>query len=249
VANNSRISWTNATWNPLAGCTKVSPGCEHCYAEVMSRRLAAMGLNGYKSVINERGKWNNSVELMPDALSKPLLWKKPRMIFVNSMSDLFHKLVPAHYIDNVFKVMMQANWHIYQVLTKRPERMAEVLNSAHMAHMADHIWLGVTMENQKEAIERARAFRRVGSAVRFLSLEPMLEPIDIPFIEKWDWVIVGGESGPGARPFDWNWARSVRDLCREYNVPFFMKQGGGTRNKRSKLEDIPEDLRIREFPR
>jgi protein gp37 len=246
MANNSHIGWTEATWNPLAGCTKVSPGCTHCYAEVMSRRLAAMGVKGYDKVIGENGKWNNKVELIPSALSKPLHWKKPRMIFVNSMSDLFHKSVPEWYIASVFEVMMKADWHIYQVLTKRPERMADVLKRV---KSADHIWLGTTMENQKEADERARIFRRVGPAVRFLSLEPMLEPIHVPFIEKWNWVIVGGESGPGARPFDWNWARSVRDQCREYDVPFFMKQGGGIRNKRSKLEDIPEDLRIRDFPR
>ena len=246
MSDNSRISWTQATWNPLAGCTKVSPGCEHCYAEVMSRRLAAMHKQGYENVINAKGKWNNHVEMIPGALSKPLHWKKPRMIFVNSMSDLFHKNVPEWFIASVFEVMMKADWHTYQVLTKRPERMLEVLRGV---KFADHIWLGVTMENQETADERAKYFRRVGPALRFLSLEPMLEPIEIPFIEKWDWVIVGGESGPGARPFEWDWARSVRDQCREYDIPFFMKQGGGVRNKRAKLDELPEDLRIREFPK
>jgi protein gp37 len=249
MSDNSAIGWTNATWNPLAGCTKVSPGCEHCYAEVMSRRLAAMGAAGYENVINAKGKWNNHIDLIPSALKKPLHWKKPRRIFVNSMSDLFHKNVPEWYIASVFEVMMQANWHTYQVLTKRPERMQMILDAAEWWEGSEHIWLGTTMENQKEADERAFPMRRIGPAVRFLSLEPMLELIEIPFIEKWNWVIVGGESGPGARPFDWDWARSVRDQCREYGVPFFMKQGGGVRNKRHRLEDIPEDLRIREFPR
>jgi protein gp37 len=225
MSDNSRISWTQATWNPLAGCTKVSPGCEHCYAEIMSRRLAAMRSAGYENVINAKGKWNNHVEMIPGALSKPLHWKKPRMIFVNSMSDLFHKNVPEWFIASVFEVMMKADWHTYQVLTKRPERMLEVLRGV---KFADHIWLGVTMENQETADERAKYF---------------------PFIEKWDWVIVGGESGPGARPFEWDWARSVRDQCREYDIPFFMKQGGGVRNKRAKLDELPEDLRIREFPK
>jgi protein gp37 len=249
MSDNSRISWTQATWNPLAGCTKVSPGCEHCYAEVMSRRLAAMHRQGYENVINYKGKWNNQIDLIPSALSKPLHWKKPRLIFVNSMSDLFHKNVPEWYIASVFEVMMKANWHTYQVLTKRPERMHQILDGADWWNGSEHIWLGTTMENQTEADERAFHLRRIGPAVRFLSLEPMLEPIEIPLIEKWNWVIVGGESGPGARPFNWDWARSVRDQCREYEIPFFMKQGGGVRDKRAKLEDLPNDLQIREFPR
>lgn len=247
MADNSRISWTNATWNPLAGCTKVSPGCEHCYAERMSRRLMAMGRSGYKDVINlKTGKWNNRVELLTGALSIPLHWKKPRMIFVNSMSDLFHKNVPDWYIASVMEVMMKANWHTFQVLTKRPERMLEVLGGH---NLPGHIWLGVTMEDEARAIERTRIFRRVGPAVRFVSVEPMLEPFLVPAIEKWDWVIVGGESGPGARAFQWDWARSIRDQCREYDIPFFMKQGGGHPNSQKKLEDLPEDLRIREMPR
>lgn len=245
MSSNTKISWTQDTWNPIAGCTKISPGCEHCYAEIMSRRLAAMRKTGYENVIDYRGKWNNHVEMMPSALKKPLHWKKPRMIFVNSMSDLFHNNIPDWYVNSVFDVMIRANWHIYQVLTKRPDRM---LNALRGMRFGEHIWLGVTMEDQQRADERGKIFRSVGPAVRFLSLEPMLEPIEIPFIEKWNWVIVGGESGPGARLFDWDWARSVRDQCREYGIPFFMKQGGGVRNARRKFEDIPIDLQIREYP-
>lgn len=215
----SRIEWTEATWNPLTGCTKISPGCKHCYAEVMSRRLKAMGqrnyANGFKLTLQEQ------------MLDLPLRWKKPLTIFVNSMSDLFQEGVPAEYILRVFDVMNRASWHRFQVLTKRSERIAE-LNE--QLPWAPNIWMGVSVENQKYTY-RIDDLRRTGAAIKFLSLEPLLGPLHDLKLSGIDWAIVGGESGPGARAMDESWVLDIRDQCRRAGTSFFFKQWGGIRKK------------------
>lgn len=239
MADNSGIEWTNATWNPLVGCSKISQGCKNCYAEVMAKRLAAMGQRAYQSAVDERGHWNGRVVLVPAALEKPLGWKKPRMIFVNSMSDLFHDDVPESYIEQVFAVMMKANWHTFQVLTKRAGRMAEILSRAAWWSSVEesarrHIWLGVSVEDQKAADERVPALVQVPAAVRFLSCEPLLGRVDLELRGRnygagdafVNWVICGGESGPRARAVDADWVRYIRDQCVSDGVAFFFKQWG-----------------------
>ena len=232
----SKIEWTGKTWNPLTGCTKISPGCKHCYAERMAKRLKAMGQEKYRNGFE--------LTLHPEALNEPLRWKKQQTIIVNSMSDLFHKDVPLDYIWQVFDVMTRAYWHTFQVLTKRAERLEEVNGKL---PWADNIWMGVSVENVAYT-SRIYLLRETRAWNRFLSLEPLLTPLPDLDLSGIDWVIVGGESGPGARPFDPDWARDIRDQCKTAGVPFFMKQLGGATNKRSKLEDLPEDLRIREMP-
>jgi protein gp37 len=220
MAVNSSIEWTQSTWNPLTGCTKISPGCKHCYAERMAARLQAMGqrnyLNGFKLTLHE------------DALELPLKWKKPQNIFVNSMSDMFHTDVPADFIFRAFDVMRRASWHCFQVLTKRSERLRSL--DAQM-HWPENVWMGVSVEND-EYISRIDDLRRTGASTKFLSLEPLLGPLHKLPLEGIDWVIVGGESGPGARPMESDWATSIRDQCLGAGVPFFFKQWGGTRKKK-----------------
>lgn len=221
MALKSAIEWTESTWNPLTGCTKISPGCKHCYAERMAWRLQAMGQANYVNGF--------SLTLHEEALSLPLRWKKPQTIFVNSMSDMFHASVPREFILKAFSVMHQASWHRFQVLTKRSERLARL--SAFLP-WAENIWMGVSVENDSYA-HRIDHLRETDAAVKFLSLEPLLGPLDNLRLESIDWVIVGGESGPGARPMDSSWVTSIRDQCANAGVPFFFKQWGGVRKKKS----------------
>jgi protein gp37 len=221
MANSSSIEWTEATWNPLTGCTKVSPGCKHCYAERMARRLQAMRhpsyANGFRLTLHEH------------LLELPLRWKRPRTIFVNSMSDLFHRDVPAEFIQRVFRTMCDASQHRFQVLTKRPERALEL---SPLLPWPDNVWLGTSVETDKYAF-RIDLLRRTGARTKFLSLEPLLGPLSRLDLEGIDWVIVGGESGPGARPMDPAWAVEIRDQCVARGVPFFFKQWGGVNKKRT----------------
>lgn len=215
----SRIEWTESTWNPVTGCTKASEGCLNCYAEVMSRRLKAMGQPNYANGF--------SVTLHPHMLEVPRRWKKPQTVFVNSMSDLFHEGVPAAFISRVIDTIVATPHHTYQVLTKRAERLAALGGEL---DWPDNLWVGVTVENARH-IDRIEHLRRVPAAVRFLSLEPLLGPIPRLPLEDIDWVIVGGESGPKARPLDAAWVRDLRDQCVRASVPFFFKQWGGVRKK------------------
>ena len=219
MAIGSRIEWTQATWNPVTGCTKISPGCKHCYAETMAKRLQAMGQPNYRNGF--------AVTCHEQALALPLGWRKPRTVFVNSMSDLFHEDVPLGFIQSVFHVMRKACWHRFQVLTKRSTLLAEL---AEYIDIAPNVWLGVSVETAEQA-HRIDDLRRVQAAVRFLSLEPLLGPTDKLDLRGIHWVIVGGESGPNARPMDPQWVASIRDQCVAANVPFFFKQWGGRKKK------------------
>jgi protein gp37 len=221
MATNSHIEWTDATWNPVTGCTKISPGCKHCYAERLSKRLKAMGQANYRNGFK--------VTLQPQMLELPLHWKSPKRIFVNSMSDLFHESVPTEYINQVFDVMGRADWHQYQVLTKRSERVLELSKKL---KWAPQIWMGVSVENE-EYTNRIDDLRRCAAHVKFLSLEPLLGPLQKLNLKGIDWAIVGGESGPGARPIDPQWVTGIRDQCVKAGVPFFFKQWGGVQKKRT----------------
>lgn len=293
MADHSAIEWTDATWNPVRGCVKVSPGCAHCYAETFAERFRGVPGHPYEQGFDLR--------LVPEQLAAPLSWKKPRRVFVNSMSDLFQDGVPDAYIDQVFAVMALAPEHTFQVLTKRPDRMRaymedsaplhdgrvehyfiECMAASHMGAATwpgwplPNVWLGVSVENKRTRDERIPALLKTPAAVRFISAEPLLEEIasdemfsaycatgwtEPPYDDKLDWVIVGGESGPGARPFDLRWARAIVTVCRQYNVPVFVKQLGANRIMRAsdlveraptgKAHDPaawPEDLRVREWP-
>ena len=220
MAVGSKIEWTDATWNPVTGCTKVSPGCKLCYAERMSKRLKATGMVKYQNGFE--------VTWHPEALEIPLRWRKPRTIFVNSMSDLFHYQVPDQFVRDVFGVMEQAHWHRYQVLTKRPERVAAL---THELPWPQQVWLGVSVESSRY-LDRIDLLRQCGAVTKFLSLEPLLGPLPDLNLDGIDWVIVGGESGPGARPMEAGWARDIRDQCIEAGVPFHFKQWGGVFKKR-----------------
>ena len=218
----SAIEWTDATWNPVRGCTKISLGCAHCYAEVFAERF-----RGVKGHPYERGF---DLRLVPDKLAEPFRWKKPNMIFVNSMSDLFHEAVSDEYIIEVARVMCRADWHTYQVLTKRAERLKELLNGK-LAFAAEqpHIWWGVSVENKRSGLPRVGQLRAAKAKARFLSIEPLLEALDDINLDGIAWVIVGGESGAGARPMRKEWVVSIRNQCRKARVPFFFKQWGGVR--------------------
>lgn len=215
MGDNSAIEWTDATWNPVTGCTKVSPGCKHCYAERLSVRLQAMG--------NPRYRNGFAVTLHPIQLALPIRWAQPRRIFVNSMSDLFHEAIPEEFIRLAFEVMVKADWHIFQILTKRAERLAEL---APRLPWPRHVWQGVSIENTKYTW-RIAYLQKVPSAVRFLSIEPLLGPIPRLPLDGIHWVIVGGESGSHHRPLDPEWVRDIRDQCLAAQVPFFFKQWGG----------------------
>lgn len=218
----SSIEWTDATWNPVRGCTKISPGCKHCYAETFAERF-----RGVKGHPFEQGF---DLRLVPEKLAEPLRWRKPKMIFVNSMSDLFHDQVPDAYIEAVARIMVAAKWHTYQVLTKRSDRLRKLLSSRlRFAANQPHIWWGVSVEDKKYGLPRVKDLSNSPAAVRFLSVEPLLEdlgPIDLDGI---DWMIVGGESGPGARPMEKEWVLSLLQQCRRQRVKFFFKQWGGVR--------------------
>lgn len=221
MAAESPIEWTEATWNPVTGCDKVSPGCKNCYAARMALRLRAMGQRNYRNGFE--------VTLQPQTLSLPLTWKRGRKIFVNSMSDLFHESVPAEYIQQVFAVMNQTPHHTFQILTKRPQRLLEL---DPVLPWADHIWMGVSVES---AAYRGRIdhLRQTHARVKFLSVEPLLGQITGMKLDGIDWVIVGGESGPGARPMQTAWVTDIRDQCVAANVRFFFKQWGGVRKHRT----------------
>lgn len=261
---NGGIVWTEQTWNPLRGCSRVSAGCVNCYAESMAARFCGIGQPYEGTINNETKRWNGTIKLVPEHLQDPLRWKRPRMVFVNSMSDLFHEDVPFEYIDKVFAVMALAQQHTFQVLTKRPERMLEYMNSgdgeggsrlgAIVGLLRDapeswpepphpipwplpNVWLGVTVENQEAADERIPLLLQMPAAVRWVSMEPLLGEVDLRFTNGLvhgcdaadyllDWVVVGGESGPNARPMHPDWARRLRDQCAAAGVPFLFKQWG-----------------------
>jgi len=223
MAEHSSIEWTDATWNPVTGCTKISRGCDNCYAERFSERF-----RGVKGHPFEQGF---DLRLWPERLSYPMNWKKPRRIFVNSMSDLFHKDVSRGFIHKVFDSMEAAHWHTYQVLTKRSTLLREVVNDRYRKEpVPSHIWLGVSVED-RQALSRVEHLRQANASVRFLSVEPLIAPVGEMSLEGIHWVIVGGESGPGFRPMQAIWARDVRDQCVEAGVAFFFKQWGGHRPK------------------
>jgi protein gp37 len=221
MASSSNIEWTEATWNPVTGCTKISDGCKHCYAATMAKRLHAMGNPRYANGFN--------VTLHLDLIETPLGWKKPRRIFVNSMSDLFHQDIPFEFIQKIFQTMEKASWHTFQILTKRSERLVEL---APRLPWSPNVWMGVSVENEK-VVHRIDDLRNVPANIRFLSCEPLLGPLENLNLEGIHWVIVGGESGPGARPMKAEWVRSIRDQCREQQVAFFFKQWGGVQKHRT----------------
>ena len=246
MATNSSIEWTDTTWNPLTGCTKISPGCKNCYAERMSRRLKAMGVanyaDGFKLTLHEH------------MLNQPLSWRAPRRVFVNSMSDLFHKDVPVAFIQRVFAVMREASQHRFQVLTKRADRVAEL--SAEI-EWPSNVWMGVSVENS-DYTARIDHLRSTGAAVKFLSVEPLLGPLPSLNLSGIDWVIVGGESGPGSRPMKQEWVTEIRDQCAASGVAFFFKQWGGVNKSKTGREldgqtwdemphraDVHRDRRVR----
>ncbi len=221
MATQSAIEWTESTWNPVTGCTKISPGCKHCYAERMAGRLQAMGQPNYRNGFR--------LTVHPHALELPLSWKKPQTIFVNSMSDLFHQEVPYSFIQQVFDVMGRANWHRFQILTKRSDRLLELDDRL---PWAPHIWMGVSVENQSY-LHRIEHLRHTTAHIKFLSLEPLLGPLPALDLAGIDWVIVGGESGPGARSMDPAWVLDIRDQCLAARVAFFFKQWGGVNKKKA----------------
>lgn len=221
MGGQSSIEWTESTWNPLTGCTKISPGCKHCYAERMALRLKAMGQANYKDGFK--------LTLHEKALEIPLRWKKPQIIFVNSMSDLFHKDVPDDFILRCFDIMERAHWHTFQVLTKRAERLAELSSKIRWPR---NVWQGVSVENA-DYVFRIDCLRQTNAAIRFLSLEPLLGPLPNLDLDGIHWAIVGGESGPGSRPIEAEWVRDIRDQCVNSQVPFFFKQWGGTNKKKA----------------
>jgi protein gp37 len=215
----TKIEWTELSWNPVTGCTKISIGCSNCYAERMARRLEAMGQPNYANGF--------SVTCHPEALELPLTWKKPQMVFVNSMSDLFHEEVPSEFIEKVFFTMNRARQHCFQILTKRVEKLVQM---SRRVTWSSNIWMGVTVESA-DYLKRIDALRTVPAAVRFLSLEPLLEPLPDLDLRAIHWVIAGGESGPGARPMKAEWVTDIRDQCLAAGVPFFFKQWGGVHKK------------------
>ena len=241
----SSIEWTESTWNPVTGCTKISPGCKHCYAERMAIRLQAMGQANYRNGFR--------VTLHEHLLEAPLKWKKPQRIFVNSMSDLFHSDVPFPFIQRIFDVMRRAYWHQFQILTKRSERLA---NCSPEIRWPANVWMGVSVENHDYTF-RIDHLRQTGAKVKFLSLEPLLGPLPSLDLRGMDWVIVGGESGPKARPMKEPWVLDIRDQCQQARVPLFFKQTGrvlsmewGLRSRKgSDPGELPHDFRIREYPR
>lgn len=232
MASNSAIEWTESTWNPIAGCTVVSPGCINCYAMRLARRLEAMGQSKYEGLTRlTRGgaMWNGQIRLDEQSLSIPTKWSTGRMIFVNSMSDLFHQSVPLEYIQRVFKTMRETPQHTYQILTKRAARLEQLDDEINWPM---NVWMGVSVETSDYEF-RIDHLRRTGASVKFLSLEPLLGPLDGLDLSEIDWVIAGGESGPGSRPVDPDWVRSIRDQCINSEVTFHFKQWGGPNKKKT----------------
>ena len=240
MAGATKIEWSERVWNPVTGCTKVSPGCRHCYAERFAVRLQRMG--------NQRYRRGFAVTLHSDLLDLPLTWKKSSMVFVNSMSDLFHESIPAEFIHQVFDVMVKADWHIFQVLTKRSQRVLELASEL---PWRPNIWIGVSVETARY-YGRIEHLRQVPANIRFLSCEPLLGPLDNLPLDGIHWVIVGGESGPGARPMKKEWVLSIRDQCLKAGVRFFFKQWGGSqkwRNGRTIDGEIYDEMPARPAPR
>ncbi|MBU1638055.1 phage Gp37/Gp68 family protein [bacterium] len=221
MVTKSRIEWTQSSWNPVTGCNAVSPGCEHCYAERMARRLQAMGVAKYRNGFE--------VTLHPDVLVDPLKWKKPQVIFVNSMSDLFHEAIPFEFVEKVFDVIARAEQHVFQILTKRTKQLVRL---HHRLHWPSNVWMGATVENRQYQY-RINDLRKTAAAIKFLSLEPLLGPLPELDLTGIDWAIVGGESGPGARPMKKEWVIDIQRQCREQNTAFFFKQWGGVNKKRA----------------
>lgn len=221
MAAHSKIEWTSSTWNPITGCTKISSGCEHCYAEKMSLRLMHMGKEKYKNGFQ--------LTIHEECFNEPIHWKKPQTIFVNSMSDLFHKDVPVAVIQRLFSTMKTASWHTFQVLTKRSDRLLELNKDL---DWVENIWMGVTIE-ASEYLNRLSDLTMTDAFIKFLSLEPLLGPLGDLDLSGINWVIVGGESGPGARPMEEAWVLEIRDQCLEQNIPFFFKQWGGVNKKKN----------------
>lgn len=240
MSENSSIEWTDATWNPVRGCAKISPGCKHCYAETLAERFRGVPGHPYEQGFDLR--------LVPEKIAEPLKWAAPKTVFVNSMSDLFHEAVPDAYIEQIVRVMEVADWHTYQVLTKRADRLQDMLcGPLASAAELDHIWWGVSVENRKHGLPRIDRLREAPAAVRFLSIEPLLEDLGTLDLTGIDWVIVGGESGWGARPMDPSWVINIRDQCEAHDVPFFFKQwGGAQKSKHGRLlngrtyDDMPQ---------
>jgi protein gp37 len=223
MASSTAIEWTDATWNPVTGCTKISAGCDNCYAERFSER--------FRGVPGHPFEHGFDLMLRPERLLQPLAWKSPKIIFVNSMSDLFHKSVPHCFVDKVFETMEKANWHTYQVLTKRSSRMRDYVNRRYDGKAAPiHLWLGTSIEDGMRK-SRIQHLRQMNASMRFLSVEPLIGPMGLMNLDGIDWVIVGGESGPRARLMDPEWVREIRDQCVEAGVAFFFKQWGGLRPK------------------
>ena len=234
MAGLSDIEWTEATWNPVAGCSMVSPGCTNCYAQRMAARLNAMGVAKYAGTTRKSGRravWTGLVNFDESALSAPLDWRKPKRIFVNSMSDLFQTPVPESFIRSVWEIMEQAHWHTFQILTKRPERMRDVLKAGKFPTLKN-VWLGTSVESQ-EYVGRIATLRETPAHIRFVSFEPLIGPIVDADLSGIHWAIVGGESGPGARPMEPWWVEELRDSCHQQRVAFFFKQWGGVRKDRT----------------
>ena len=244
MSEHSEIEWTDATWNPVRGCTKITPGCDHCYAETFAERFRGVTGHPYEQGFDLR--------LVPEKVAEPLRWKTPKMIFVNSMSDLFHKDVPDEYVEAVGRVMERANWHTYQVLTKRSSRLRNMLQTRlQFAAGLPNIWWGVSVEDRLHGLIRIQHLQQAPATVRFLSIEPLLEDLGEVNLDGIHWVIVGGESGPGARPMQKEWVLSLRDQCERANVPFFFKQWGGVRKSKTGREldgrtydALPERVRL-----
>jgi protein gp37 len=239
MSGNSSIEWTDATWNPIRGCTKISPGCKHCYAQTFAERFRGVPGHPYEQGFD--------LKLVPEKLLEPFKWKTSRKVFVNSMSDLFQDGVELDYIRRVVSVMVEADWHIYQVLTKRSSRMRQLLSSdLQFAGAKENVWWGVSVENRKNGLPRIEDLRRTPAKVRFLSIEPLLEDLGEIDLSGIHWVIVGGESGPGARPLNASWIRRIRHQCRYFKVPFFFKQWGGV--QKSKAGRLLDGRTYDEYP-
>lgn len=249
MSEHSKIEWTDTTWNPLRGCVKISPGCKHCYAETFAERFRGVPGHPYQQGFDLR--------LVPEKLAEPFTWPAARSVFVNSMSDLFQDGVPDSYIEDVVRVMMEANWHTYQVLTKRAERLREMLSTRlRFASEQRHIWWGVSVEDRKYGLPRVEQLRAAPAAVRFLSIEPLLEDLGEFDLSGIHWAIVGGESGHGARPMEQAWVERILALCRRYGTAFFFKQWGGVQKSKAgrslngrTFDEVPERTAIQIPPR
>lgn len=237
MAGLSDIEWTDATWNPVSGCSMISPGCTNCYAMRMAARLQSMNHPSYRELTRKSGGrpvWTGRLRLLPDALKIPLSWKKPRKIFVNSMSDLFQDDVPSEFIAEVWNTMLSANQHVYQILTKRPDNMKRIVAELDLKP-ARHIWLGTSVENENY-VDRVAILRTIPAAIRFISFEPLLGPVGPVYLDGIHWAIVGGESGPSSRPIEQKWVDEIKGQCRKFDTAFFFKQWGGTNKKVSGRE-------------